>query len=300
MWNVRTKCMNGAEVDSITVSLNDSIDLKKIADSGQCFRWTEESDGAFRVCAFGKVRYLSQIDERTISIDCNESEYDSIWKNYLDAYTDYDGIIASIDPSDEFLMKAGEFGRGIRILRQDPLETLITFIISQRKNIPAIKSCVEKLCRAAGSFIGEYDGDEIYAFPTLPQLVELSCEKCGRAFCSYHQAGIDSCSLGYRMPYIQETISRLVMNPELMEYLSGLDDDTLYKELLGFKGVGKKVANCTALFGFHRLDFFPIDVWIKRVIDEKYSGTFDDRRYSPYAGVIQQYMFYYGRSGKAV
>ena len=300
MWNVRTKCMNGAEVDSITVSLNDSIDLKKIADSGQCFRWTEESDGAFRVCAFGKVRYLSQIDERTISIDCNESEYDSIWKNYLDAYTDYDGIIASIDPSDEFLTKAGEFGRGIRILRQDPLETLITFIISQRKNIPAIKSCVEKLCRAAGSFIGEYDGDEIYAFPTLPQLVELSCEKCGRAFCSYHQAGIDSCSLGYRMPYIQETISRLVMNPELMEYLSGLDDDTLYKELLGFKGVGKKVANCTALFGFHRLDFFPIDVWIKRVIDEKYGGTFDDHRYSPYAGVIQQYMFYYGRSGKAV
>ena len=278
------------------VSLNDSIDLKKIADSGQCFRWKEITDGTFRVTAFGMVRYFTQVDDHTITIDCDESEYQNVWKDYLDVDTDYDRIIASIDSGDIFLTNAGDYGRGIRILRQDPLETLITFIISQRKNIPAIKSCVEKLCTACGTYIGEFDGDEVYAFPSLVQLSGLSCEKCGGEFCSYKKAGMDSCSLGYRMPYIQETVSRLVMNPDLLEYMMQLDDKALYEELLGFKGVGKKVANCTALFGFHRLDFFPIDVWIKRVIDDVYGGSFDDRRYSPYAGVIQQYMFYYGRS----
>lgn len=281
-----------------TIELDDTIDLKKIANSGQCFRWKETGDGVFRVTAFGKVRYFTQVSEKTIAIDCDNDEYESLWKNYLDIDTNYDGIIASIDKSDEFLTKAGEFGRGIRILRQDPLETLITFIISQRKNIPAIKSCVEKLCRAAGTFIGEYDGEEVYSFPTLVQLAGLKCEKCGGESCSYKKAGMDSCSLGYRMPYIQETVSRLLMNPDLIEYMQELDDKALYEELLGFKGVGKKVANCTALFGFHRLDFFPIDVWIKRVIDDIYGGSFDDRQYSPYAGVVQQYMFYYGREMK--
>lgn len=283
-------------MDKYVVKLYDSIDLKKIADSGQCFRWNEVSDGTFRVTAFGKVRHFSQIDSHSISIDCDEDEYNDVWRDYLDVGTNYDKIIASIDSDDSFLSEAGEFGRGIRILKQDPLETLITFIISQRKNIPAIKSCVEKLCQAAGSFIGEFDGEQVYAFPSLVELSGLSCQKCGGEFCSYKKAGLDSCSLGYRMPYIQETVSRLLMNPDLIEYLCQLDDDALYEELLGFKGVGKKVANCTALFGFHRLDFFPIDVWIKRVIDDVYGGSFDKKRYSPYAGVIQQYMFYYGRS----
>ena len=283
-------------MDKYVEKLDDSIDLKKIADSGQCFRWKEVSDGTFRVTAFGKVRYFSQIDSHSISIDCDEDEYNDVWRDYLDVGTNYDKIIASIDSDDSFLSEAGEFGRGIRILKQDPLETLITFIISQRKNIPAIKSCVEKLCQAAGSFIGEFDGEQVYAFPSLVELSGLSCQKCGGEFCSYKKAGLDSCSLGYRMPYIQETVSRLLMNPDLIEYLCQLDDNALYEELLGFKGVGKKVANCTALFGFHRLDFFPIDVWIKRVIDDVYGGSFDEKQYSPYAGVIQQYMFYYGRS----
>ena len=278
------------------VELDDTIDLKKIADSGQCFRWKEVADDTFRVTAFGKVRYFTQEDPKTISIDCDSDEYQQIWKDYLDIDTNYDRVIASIDSDDAFLTAAGEAGRGIRILRQDPLETLITFIISQRKNIPAIKSCVDKLCHASGSFLGDYDGEDVYSFPQLNQLVALSCEKCGGGFCSYNEAGIDSCSLGYRMPYIQETISRLIMNPSLIEYMEALDDQTLYNELLGFKGVGKKVANCTALFGFHRLDFFPIDVWIKRVIDEQYGGSFDQTVYSPYAGVIQQYMFYYYRT----
>ena len=277
------------------VKLEDTIDLKKIADSGQCFRWKEVADSRFRVCAFGRVRYLTQEGEKSFTIDCDQEEYQTIWKDYLDIDTDYDGIIASIDRADDFLIRAGQAGRGIRILRQDPLETLITFIISQRKNIPAIKSCVEKLCHACGSFLGNYDGEEIYSFPDLMGLSALSCQKCGGDCCTYKRAGLDSCSLGYRMPYIQDTVSRLIMNPSLIEYLDQLDDKALYEELLGFKGVGKKVANCTALFGFHRLDFFPIDVWIKRVIDQKYGGSFDHTLYSPFAGVIQQYMFYYYR-----
>lgn len=283
-------------MDRFTVKLNDTIDLARIADSGQCFRWKKNDKNTYRVTAFGLVRYFTQDDPQSVSIDCDRDEYERVWRSYLDCDTNYDRIIASIDPDDAFLTAAGEYGRGIRILRQDPLETLITFIISQRKNIPAIRSCVEKLCQASGHLLGTFDGEDIYSFPTLSELSSLSCEKCGGASCSYHRAGLESCSLGYRMPYIQDTVSRLMMNPDLLTYMAGLDDASLFEELLGFRGVGKKVANCTALFGFHRLDFFPIDVWIKRVISSQYGGSFDAGRYSPFAGVIQQYMFYYGRS----
>ena len=127
---------------------NDNLDLTAIADSGQCFRWARTETG-YRIIAFGKVLHISEKDNNII-LDCSETEFNEVWKDYLDLDTDYSYIIGCIPETDMYLKAAAECGSGIRILRQDPWETLITFIISQRKNIPAIKQAVEKICAAAG------------------------------------------------------------------------------------------------------------------------------------------------------
>jgi len=214
-----------------------------------------------------------------VQICCSEAEFSDFWRDYFDLDTDYAAIEKTVDSGDEFLTKAAEYSRGIRILRQDPWEMLITFIISQRKNIPAITSCVEKLSAEFGTPIGEGH----YAFPSPEQLAGAGEALCG-------------CSLGYRDKYVNNA-ARLVASKEADLYAwKALPDDKLTENLLSLYGVGIKVANCVKLFGYHRINAFPIDVWIKRVIDEKYAGSFPVERYDGFAGIIQQYMFFYGRN----
>ncbi|MDD6684567.1 MAG: DNA glycosylase [Lachnospiraceae bacterium] len=285
------------------IELEDDLDLNKIADSGQCFRWKRLDDRYYRITAFGRVLYLRE-KENILQASCTEEEFWKIWGGYLDFPTCYRQIRKRIPEEDRFLTAAADYGKGIRILRQDPFETLITFILSQRKNIPAIQSCVEKLCRVAGDFLGNFDGEDVFSFPTEEQLLRLRCRKCGDQLCSWKEKGEESCSLGYRMPYIRETVRQWTelagadgqKGPR--ESLQKLSDENLLNRLMEFKGVGVKVASCTALFGFHRLDFFPVDVWIGRVLKEQYPEGFDRSLYAPFAGVIQQYMFYYYRSGR--
>lgn len=285
------------------IELADDLDLNKIADSGQCFRWKRLDDRYYRITAFGRVLYLRE-KENILQASCTEEEFWKIWGGYLDFPTCYRQIRKRIPEEDRFLTAAADYGKGIRILRQDPFETLITFILSQRKNIPAIQSCVEKLCRVAGDFLGTFDGEDVFSFPTEEQLLRLRCRKCGDERCSWKEKGEESCSLGYRMPYIRETVRQWTelagadgqKGPR--ESLQKLSDENLLNRLMEFKGVGVKVASCTALFGFHRLDFFPVDVWISRVLKEQYPAGFDRSLYAPFAGVIQQYMFYYYRIGR--
>lgn len=287
----------------LEMELTDDLDLNKIADSGQCFRWKRLDDRYYRITAFGRVLYLREKDN-ILQASCTEEEFRKIWSGYLDFPTCYRQIRERIPKDDCFLSAAADYGKGIRILRQDPFETLITFILSQRKNIPAIQSCVEKLCRVAGDFLGTFDGEDVFSFPSAEQLLRLRCRKCGEEACSWKEKGETSCSLGYRMPYIRETVRQWTemagadgqKSPQ--GSLQKLSDENLLNRLMGFKGVGVKVASCTALFGFHRLDFFPVDVWISRVLEDQYPEGFDRGLYSPYAGVIQQYMFYYYRSGR--
>ncbi len=260
---------------------NDNLDLTAIADSGQCFRWARTETG-YRIIAFGKVLHISEKDNNII-LDCSETEFNEVWKDYLDLDTDYSYIIGCIPETDMYLKAAAECGSGIRILRQDPWETLITFIISQRKNIPAIKQAVEKICAAAGKLICEENGDRLYAFPSPDELASLSLED------------LTKCSLGYRAKYIQATADAFANGGASTETLSHLSDDELFSALCSFYGVGKKVALCTMLFGFHRMDSFPVDVWMNRVAENRYSGEIPMEHYSPWGGVMQQYMFAYER-----
>ena len=249
----------------------EDFDIRKIADSGQTFRIVEESPGIWRTIASGKVL---RIDEAAPHIP------EGFWSDYFDLQTDYSLYRDAIPGNDEFLISAAKAGEGIRILRQDPWEMLITFIISQRKNIPAIRSAVEALCRLCGS---EIEGEDIRAFPSPEQLGRASEEE------------LKACSLGYRVPYIIKSARMVAEGAVDLEACRELSDEELFEVLLKFPGVGPKVANCVSLFGYYRIAAFPVDVWIARIIDQQYGGDFPFHLYEGFGGVIQQYMFYYGR-----
>lgn len=303
------------------IEIDDDLDLGKIAESGQCFRWKRLSDGAWMIPAFGTyviARQVTGMAERAkaagagksegsgpsvkkpevpalLDLSCTPEEYESLWKNYFDLETSYRGIRAMIDPEDAFLQSAAEVGKGIRILRQDPFETLISFLISQRKSIPAISTAIERLCRVYGDPLGEAEGGTIYSFPTAESLSAMKCEKYGYGnvvgTCPEREAGFSSCGLGYRLPYIKKTSDFFAANGSALTEFSSLPDEDLKEALLSFYGVGVKVASCTMLFGFHRLNAFPVDVWIQRALHDHYPAGFDFDRYRPYNGVMQQYMF---------
>ncbi len=277
--------------------IEDEIDLDKIADSGQCFRWKKIDEESYMIPAFGRYITASLVRDG-LELSCSEDEYENTWRSYFDIDTSYSGIRHSIDNNDNFLTAAGEAGKGIRILRQDPFEILISFIVSQRKNIPAIMTSVEKMCRTFGSNIGECNGEEVYSFPTPEELSHFTCKKNGTAVagkCSYDLAGIDGCGLGYRVPYIQNTTRLIASDTDVINRMNELSDDDLLQELMSYNGVGIKVASCTMLFGYHRVNSFPIDVWIKRALEEHYPNGFDFERYYPYNGIMQQYIFAYYR-----
>lgn len=258
---------------------SDDFDIQKIAESGQCFRLNREGDHWVNA-AFGRLLRIYG-DE----LDCSKKDFEHIWRSYFDLDTDYAAARARIPHSDRFLSKAADFGCGIRILRQDPWETLISFIISQRKNIPAIKASVEAICRKYGEQLSDDEGG-IYSFPAAGRLAAATEEE------------LKQCSLGYRVPYVLSA-ARLVDSGELdLGELCSLDDDALTEELLKLHGVGIKVASCVALFAYHRINAFPIDVWIARTLEEQYGNKFPFSRYEGVGGIIQQYMFYYARTGR--
>ena len=259
----------------------DEIDPRKIAGSGQCFRWQTHEDGRIAVPHAGRVLTMTPADEDTYSLDCSPDEFESLWKPYFDWETDYAAIRARVTDEDPYLKKACAAGKGLRILRQDPWEVLISFIISQNRNIPQIRRSVRLMCAAAAGS-GDAEGCEA-PFPGPEQIVSLGLD------------GLTRCRLGYRAGYVLAA-ARSVMSGELD--LGALKTGGLDGCLVGLRslyGVGPKVAACAALFGFHFLDACPVDVWIRRVFGREYPGGYPFSRYAPFNGVYQQYMFEYER-----
>ena len=266
------------------------LDMKKIADSGQIFRFNVYDD-EFSLVAGDKLLFIKE-DKNGYILSCSEKEFNEFWLDYFDLRLDYGDFEKNIPETDVFLKDAAKYSYGIRILNQDKWEMLISFIISQRKSIPAIKSSIEKLAKVYGKkidmkipeFIKNIDADtEFYTFPTPKELANADIE------------ALNACSLGYRSPYIEASAKAVYRKDIDLNAIDSLDDEELLGALMSLKGVGIKVANCVALFGYHRIATFPIDVWIKRMIDEHYDGEFPLELYKGYAGVIQQYIFYYGR-----
>lgn len=258
------------------------LNLEQIANSGQCFRWNICGPCEVEAVAFGHVLHASQNgDEFTFS--CTQDEWDSLWKNYFDENTDYDDIENRIlDSGDEYLKRAFAYGSGIRILRQDLWETIVSFMISQNNNIPRIKGSINRICEKAG--LKADNSADTYRFP-LPGEVDP---------CIFIDRNL---GLGYRDTYLYNIYKYAETNPLWISSLKEMPYEEAYKELIDKKGIGKKVANCICLFGLHHVGAFPIDTHIKQILDAHYPNGFDFARYEGVAGIIQQYMFYYKTSG---
>jgi len=230
------------------------FDLAKIADSGQCFRWKNLGDSNWLVPSLDTQLLVSAHNDE-IALHCSDSEYNQTWRQFFDIDSDYAVYhAAALSSSLPFLIAAAEFSKGIRILRQDLWETVLSFIISQNNNIPRIKLCLNRIIDRFGHF---------------PAPAEITI------------GSLSGLGLGYRDNYLYDAAAKFSY------------DMTEFRQILG---VGPKVANCIELFGLGRKDAFPRDVWIKRVESLHFDGHFPENRFPGFAGVMQQYLFYYGKN----
>ena len=258
------------------------LDLPTLFSSGQCFRMHPMENGAFLVLSGEQALRVTPLGGGRFRFSCAPSRW-PYWQRYFDLETDYDALLSAIPPEETYLRQAAQACDGLRILRQEPFETLISFILSQRKSIPAIRTAVERLARCCGEPLSA-EGDEVFLFPTPQQLCGLS------------GAQLMGCGLGYRTRYIQNAAAQASSGTLDLGALAALPDDALFSRLLELDGVGKKVANCVCLFGYGRTAMAPIDVWIQRLIDEEFGGRDPFPSYGQQAGIVQQYLFYYKRS----
>lgn len=268
----------------MTVTIQDDFDLEKIAASGQAFRIAQTPQG-WRFLAGDNLLYVQPQGADSYTVSCTPQQWQTFWHRYFDLDRSYAAIRAAIPKQDAYLADAARAGAGIRILRQDAWEMLITFIISQRKNIPAIKSCVETLCTRYGRPLPQPGGETLYGFPS-PQALAAAGEQALR-----------DCSLGYRAPYVLAAAQAVSTGKLDLNALEHLPDDQLLNALMQQYGVGIKVANCVALFAYGRMECAPVDVWIQRVIDRHYAGRNPFPDYGN-AGILQQWMFYFARNAE--
>lgn len=267
------------------VRFQERIDLGKIARSGQCFRCAETGPDSYRFLTGRYAVLCRQQGPQSVEADCTPAEWKAVWEHYFDAGRSYQAVLDAIDPADRFLQSAARCGEGIRILRQDPWEMLVTFIVSQRKSIPAIRRAVEALAALCGEPL-DGPGGTLFAFPTAEALARQSA------------AELSGCGLGYRVPYVQDAARRVASGSLCMEQLALLDDTALSQALKTVHGVGEKVANCVMLFGYGRVDRAPVDVWIQKIIDQRYGGVSPFAEHETAAGILQQYLFYYAQTHK--
>ena len=276
----------------ILEGISENFEPKHVFECGQCFRWLREDDGSYTGVVHGKVINVKKENDLIIFDNTNKEDFENIWFDYFDLGRNYGEIKNQLKVMDEYLEKATEFGQGIRILQQDGWEMLISFIISANNRIPMIQRAINNLSERYGKFIGEYRGKKYYAFPTPEELSTVSVED------------IRACQTGFRDKYIKSVVDYVNENNEDVLSYRKLDTSECIKELVKFNGVGPKVADCIALFGMQKYDTFPVDVWVKRVMEEFYVEDnlslpkirkFALDKFGDLAGFAQQYLFYYAR-----
>lgn len=252
----------------------DCLDLRQTLFCGQCFRFRELSDTEFEGIAGNKYVRLTQ-ETDGVSLECEKEDL-SFWEEYFDLELDYSALIKGFG-SDETLKKACR-GRKIRVLRQLPFETLISFIISQNNNIKRIAGIIDRLCESFGKPV---EGG--FAFPEAEELKGIS------------ESDLAPLRAGFRAKYIVDAVERVNSGEIDFTEISALDDDEAREKLKLIKGVGDKVADCVLLFGLHRLSAVPKDVWIKRVNAYYYPEGLPEC-VGKYGGIAQQYLFDYARN----
>lgn len=254
------------------------FDLAQTLDCGQAFRWVERSPGEWESAAFGKFLRLSQQGEGVL-FHCSPKDYEETWRPYFDLDADYAAKRASLSQMGPALREAAAFAPGIRILRQEPWEALCSFIISQNNHIPRIKGIIERLCQLLGEPI---PGTGWQAFPTPQRL----------ASCSFED--LAPLRAGFRAKYLLDAAQKVASGAVDLEQVAASPVEYGRAELQKIFGVGPKVAECALLYGFHKTECFPLDVWMKRAMATLLPGRRPEE-FGENAGLAQQYLFHYSR-----
>lgn len=276
-----------------------NFNSKHIFECGQCFRWNVQADGSYIGVIKDSVIEVIEEQEDVIFRGISSRNLESVVREYFNLDMDYTKIKLELSKIDNFLRASIEYGEGIRILKQDIFETIISFIISANNNIPRIKKIIENISKTYGKKI-EYKNKEYYLFPTVEELSEASVEDLRKL------------GLGFRDKRVFTTTKMILKGDFDIDYLMELKDTELIREeLLKLDGVGPKVADCILLFGFNRYEVFPIDVWVRRVMNDLYIKNEQEskvskveimklakEKYGNLAGIAQQYLFYWKREQK--
>ena len=293
--------INTQSVPVIKINNVQLFDVNKVFDCGQCFRFDKVESSLHEVeyagVAHGKYISFAQDGDMLTIYNSSAEEYEGIWKHYLGLDRDYGAINSSLLSlsSNPALADAIDRSSGIRILKQDPWEAICSFIISQNNNIPRIKKLVSALSLRCGEKVSvdgmedhiaeAHKGSEgnFYSFPSPEKVASLGID------------GLAELKTGFRAKYIYDAAEKMLSGEIDLKLLNTSDTRTCIEHLCRVKGIGIKVASCALLFGFEKLDAFPVDVWIKKVIAKYFSEDFDHRLLGEYAGIAQQYLFYYER-----
>lgn len=279
-----------------TVKMKNSFCPNHIFDCGQCFRWKKQEDGSYTGVFKNNVLNVKKENDTITFTGICKGNIKDVVNDYFDLNTNYEAIKESLSKIDTYLAQSIEYGEGIRILKQDLWEMIISFIISANNNIPRIQKIIENISKEYGTPI-VWNEKTYYAFPTKEQLSKASVEDLRRL------------GLGFRDKYVFDTTKRIVEDKEFLKNLNNTQDvDEARKILLSLQGVGPKVADCILLFGMHRFNVFPIDVWVRRVMNELYIKNEDETKvskiqieklaktkYADMCGIAQQYLFYWKR-----
>jgi len=263
----------------IVISGINHFNLAQILDCGQAFRWVSAGDGKFSGIAHGRRLDVELSGDILTLKNVTLPEFESIWKDYFDLGRDYSALRNMFD-SCPVMSKALAFSPGLRLMRQNTWEILISFILSQNSNIPRIKQMIALLCQHFGQALPNSTGE--FAFPTPEALASIK------------ESDLAPIKTGYRAPYIIDAAKRVAGGMLDLDALSTQPTETVRTALLSVHGVGPKVADCVLLFGFGRLECFPLDVWMKRVMATLYPGGLP-AELKQYAGIAQQFLFHYAR-----
>lgn len=273
----------------------EDFDIGQTLECGQCFRFDRIGNNEYVVVAKGKLLRLKQSNQELILFDTTVDEYKLVWEHYFDLERNYATIKECLLSKDNTLKEAIETKHGVRILNQDFFEMLIAFIISQNKQIPHIKQIVNLLSEKYGNEVGTVNNKVYYSFPSIERLSQVSEEE------------FRQCKTGFRAPYLVDACKLLSSKEINEEELALLNTKQAFEKLQIIKGVGEKIANCVLLFGLSRREAFPVDVWIKRMMENLYFKKetkkekiqeFAKEQFGEYGGYAQQYLFYYARDNK--
>lgn len=284
------------QVQEYILENQESFNLQHIFECGQCFRWNIQDDGSYIGVIQDAVIKVKKDNNKIIFNGVMNADIKEVVEKYFDLNTNYEKIKSELSKIDEFMKQSTEFGEGIRILKQDLWECIISFIISANNNIPRIKKIIDRISENYGNKM-LFEGIEYYSFPTPEQLSKASVEDLRKL------------GLGFRDKRVYETTRKIVTKEVDLEKIKSLNDTKKIKEeLLKLDGVGPKVADCIILFGLHRFDVFPIDVWVRRVMNDLYIHNENEEKvnkkmlndlaktkFNDMSGIAQQYLFYWKR-----